>query len=69
MLNTHDIRGPTLLALPADDGYVYRLGVALYGFASISSFLAEVTFARESCMLRLMGADPEDRYWSQRRLQ
>lgn len=41
-LNTHDIRGLTRLALPADDGYIYRLGVALYGFASLSSFMAEV---------------------------
>lgn len=41
-LNTHSIRGLTRLALPADDGYIYRLGVALYGFASLSSFMAEV---------------------------
>lgn len=41
-LNIHSIRGLTRLALPADDGYIYRLGVALYGFASLSSFMAEV---------------------------
>lgn len=41
-LNTPDIRRLTRLALPADDGYIYRLGVALYGFASLSSFMAEV---------------------------
>lgn len=41
-LNTKAIRGLTRLALPADDGYIYRLGVALYGFASLSSFMSEV---------------------------
>lgn len=41
-LNIHSIRGLTRLALPADDGYIYRLGVALYGFASLGSFMAEV---------------------------
>lgn len=41
-LNIHSIRGLTRLALPADDGYIYRLGVALYGFASLSSFMVEV---------------------------
>lgn len=41
-LNTKAIRGLTRLALPADDGYIYRLGVALYGFASLSSFMAEL---------------------------
>ncbi|MDD0841172.1 hypothetical protein [Pseudomonas sp. Gutcm_11s] len=41
-LDTKAIRGLTRLALPADDGYIYRLGVALYGFASISSFMSEV---------------------------
>ncbi|MGX1126556.1 hypothetical protein [Pseudomonas sp. HLS-6 TE3448] len=41
-LNTLAIRGLTRLALPADDGYIYRLGVALYGFASLSSIMAEL---------------------------
>lgn len=41
-LNTKAIRGLTRLALPADDGYIYRLGIALYGFASVSSFMAEL---------------------------
>ncbi|HBP0834738.1 hypothetical protein ACIUZJ_15475 [Pseudomonas aeruginosa] len=41
-LNTKAIRGLTRLALPADDGYIYRLGGVLYGFASLSSFLSEV---------------------------
>ncbi|EPO7920307.1 hypothetical protein [Pseudomonas aeruginosa] len=41
-LDTKAIRGLTRLALPADDGYIYRLGVALYGFASLSSFMSEV---------------------------
>ena len=37
-----DIRKQTRLALPEDDAYLYRLGVALYGFASINSFMTEV---------------------------
>ncbi|HCF2623337.1 hypothetical protein ACM7P1_11260 [Pseudomonas aeruginosa] len=41
-LNTESIRGLTRFALPVDDGYIYRLGVALYGFASLSSFMSEV---------------------------
>ncbi|MDH4581101.1 hypothetical protein E8F20_04320 [Pseudomonas sp. BN415] len=41
-LNTKAIRGLTRLALPADDGYIYRLGGALYCFASLSSFMSEV---------------------------
>lgn len=35
------IRSQTRLALPADD-YLYRLGVALYGFCSINSFMTEI---------------------------
>ncbi|RDL16216.1 hypothetical protein [Pseudomonas jessenii] len=37
-----DIRRLTRIALPASHTYLYRLGVALYCFASISSFMAEV---------------------------
>jgi hypothetical protein len=37
-----DIRKQTRLALPEDDTYLYRLGVALYGFASINSFMIEI---------------------------
>lgn len=37
------IRDLTRMALPADDGYLLRLGVALYSFASLSSFVAEIT--------------------------
>lgn len=37
------IRSLTRLALPDDNTYLYRLGIALYGFASISSFMAEVS--------------------------
>ena len=37
-----DIKKQTRLALPADDFYLYRLGVAIYGFASINSFMAEI---------------------------
>lgn len=36
------IRCLTRTALPDDDGYLYRLGVALYGFASLSNFMVEV---------------------------
>ncbi|MFM0416036.1 hypothetical protein [Paraburkholderia aromaticivorans] len=36
------VRNQTRLTLPDDDAYLYRLGVALYGFASLSSFMAEV---------------------------
>ncbi|MFS0827869.1 hypothetical protein [Pseudomonas phoenicis] len=37
------IKKQTRLALPEDDGYTFRLGMVLYGFASISSFMAEVS--------------------------
>lgn len=37
-----DIRRLTRIALPESDSYLYRLGVAVYGFASVSSFMAEV---------------------------
>lgn len=36
------IRNLARIALPEDDGYLYRLGVALYSFASLSSFMAEI---------------------------
>jgi len=36
------IRKLTRLALPTDDTYLFRLGVALYGFASINSFMTEI---------------------------
>jgi hypothetical protein len=36
------IKKQTRLALPDDDSYLYRLGVALYGFASINSFMTEI---------------------------
>jgi hypothetical protein len=36
------IRKQTLLELPKDDTYIFRLGVALYGFASINSFMTEI---------------------------
>lgn len=36
------IRRQTRLALPEDDTYLYRLGAALYGFASITSFMIEI---------------------------
>ncbi len=36
------IRNKTRLALPSDDMYLFRLGVALYGFNSINSFMIEI---------------------------
>lgn len=36
------IREQTRLALPSDDNYLYRIGVALYGFNSINSFMTEI---------------------------
>jgi len=36
------IKKQTQLALPSDDTYLYRLGIALYGFASINSFMTEI---------------------------
>ncbi|WP_193072637.1 hypothetical protein [Brevibacterium sp. FME37] len=41
-LDTEAIRRNTSLALPADDAYLFRLGVALYGFASVNSFMTEI---------------------------
>lgn len=36
------IRQNVRIALPADDAYLFRLGVAIYGFASINSFMTEI---------------------------
>lgn len=36
------IRSLTRLALPTDSTYLFRLGVALYGFASVNSFMCEI---------------------------
>ena len=36
------IRAETLIALPTDDSYLFRLGVAIYGFASVNSFMCEI---------------------------
>lgn len=36
------IKKSTRLAMPEDDAYIFRLGVALYGFASINSFMVEI---------------------------
>lgn len=36
------VRKITRLALPVDDSYLYNLGVALYGFNSINSFMIEI---------------------------
>jgi DUF1680 family protein len=37
-----NVRKQIRLALPDDDTYLYRLGVAIYGFASINSFMTEI---------------------------
>ena len=36
------IKHQTRLALPKDNSYLFRLGVALYGFNSINSFMTEI---------------------------
>lgn len=36
------IKKQTRLTLPEDDTYLFRLGVALYGFNSINSFMIEI---------------------------
>jgi len=41
-LDTGAIRQQTRVALPTDDSYLFRLGVALYGFAYVNSFMTEV---------------------------
>lgn len=41
-LDTESIRGHTRVALPADDAYLFRLGVALYGFSYVNSFMCEI---------------------------
>lgn len=41
-IDLNAIKRQTRLALPSDDGYLFRLGVAQYGFASLSSFMTEV---------------------------
>lgn len=40
--NIRAVRNLTRAALPKDDAYLFRLGVALYSFASLSSFMAEI---------------------------
>lgn len=37
------IKQQTRLALPDDDLYLYRLGIAVYGFGSIASFMTEIS--------------------------
>lgn len=36
------IKRNTRIALPEDNGYIFRLGVALYAFNSMSSFMTEI---------------------------
>jgi hypothetical protein len=38
----NELRRMTSLALPEDDSYVIKLGIAIYSFASINSFLTEI---------------------------
>lgn len=43
MSSEHEgIRAATRVALPNSDSYLFRLGTALYGFASINSFMTEI---------------------------
>lgn len=41
-LDTASIRNGTRVALPSSDVYLFRLGVALYGFACVNSFMTEI---------------------------
>lgn len=41
-LDTAAIRRGTRVALPSSDAYLFRLGVALYGFAYVNSFMTEI---------------------------
>lgn len=41
-LDTASIRKGTRVALPSSDVYLFRLGVALYGFAYANSFMTEI---------------------------
>ena len=36
------VRSQFRIALPEDDGYIYKLGMAIYSFASVNSFLCEI---------------------------
>lgn len=42
MIDIQEIKNQTRLALPKDDMYLFRVGVALYGFASVNSFMTEI---------------------------
>ncbi|MBN3059396.1 hypothetical protein H4F35_06520 [Pectobacterium versatile] len=46
------IKKQTRLALPDDDLYLYRLGIAIYGFASIASFMTEITSLLDEALNR-----------------
>lgn len=60
-LDTAAIRSGTRVALPSSDAYLFRLGVALYGFAYVNSFMTEIiTYldkeaVREDLLLRTSG--------------
>ena len=40
--NINLIRSQFRIALPEDNGYIYKLGVAIYSFAFVNSFLCEI---------------------------
>ncbi len=40
--NTNPIRSQFRVTLPEDGAYIYKLGVAIYSFASVNSFLCEI---------------------------
>lgn len=48
-----EVRALTKLALPADDAYLFRLGVAHYGFCSVHSFMTEIVTHLDSSADRI----------------
>jgi hypothetical protein len=53
------IRKKTRLALPVDDEYLFRVGVALYGFNSINNFLIEIIAHLDATADRTLLGDHE----------
>lgn len=67
MSQVEAIRQNTRIALPADDAYLYRLGAALYGFASINSFMTEIItyldpYADRTCLQGMMSGKVLDTF-------
>lgn len=49
----NNFRTMTRLALPEDDAYIVKLGIALYVFASINSFVTEILCLLDSSLDRV----------------